>query len=211
MNETIKKPKKIKRAVSVNELYNKNYKTVPFEGVWKNSIGEPEIRGSWIISGNPSNGKTSFALQLLKYFAQLGFRCAYDSLEEGASYSMKLAFKRVGMVDVKSRVILLDKEPISELKKRLRLRKSPDIIAIDSIQYTGMTYKEYKDLQDEFRNKLFIYISHAKGKNPAGGVAESIRFDAFVKIWVEAYIAHPQSRYGGGDPFVIWEEGANQI
>lgn len=192
------------------ELYKKNYKPVPFRNEWEASFGQPELTGSWLIWGASSNGKTSLALQLCKYFAQFGYRVAYNSLEEGASLSMKEAFIREGMAEVKTRIILLDQEPLEDLTFRLEKRKSPDVIVIDSLQYTGINYTDYKELRAKFRNKLFIFISHADGKNPSGRVAARVKYDAFVKIWVEGYRAYPQSRYGGGEAFVIWPEGANK-
>lgn len=195
------------RAVSVNELFNTKFKPLGFTGDWLKSIGDPEARGSWLIWGGSANGKTRFALQLAKYLAQFG-RVAYNSLEEGASLSMREAFKNVGMEDVKRKVILLDQEPIKELIERLKKQKSPHFIIIDSVQYTGMNYADYKKLRDLFPKKLFVLISHADGKEPSGRVAKQIRFDAFVKIWIEGYTAYPESRYGGGEPYVIWEEGA---
>jgi hypothetical protein len=53
-------------------------------------------------------------------------------------------------------------------------------------------------------------VSHAEGKEPKGNVAKSVRYDAFVKIWVEGYKAFPQSRFGGGNEFVIWPAGAQK-
>lgn len=182
---------------------------LPFEGEWRNLVGLPELTGSWLIWGASGNGKTRFALQLCKEFARY-CRVAYNSMEEGASKSMKKAFHEVGMGERRRRVILLDNEPISELKERLRMRRSPDVVVIDSVQYTGMTYRDYVQLRSEFRNKLFILISHADGKNPAGRTAKSIRFDAFVKIWVEGYKAFALSRYGGGEAYTIWKAGADK-
>ena len=120
---------------------------------------------------------------------------------------MAVAIRDVGMTGAKG-FILLDKEPIEELAVRLRKRKSPDVIFIDSLQYSGMNYAEYKALRDEFRNKLFIFISHADGREPKGQVGKSIKYDAFVKIAVIGYRAFPQSRYGGGAPYTVWEKGA---
>ncbi len=184
-----------------------SFNELPFEGDWYEAIGKPEISGAWLIWGDSGNGKTRFALQLCKYLAQF-CRVAYNSMEEGASKSMKKAFREVGMNEVRRNVILLDNEPISELKERLRKRRSPDVVVIDSVQYTGMSYRDYTALRAEFRNKLFILISHADGKNPAGRTAKSIRYDAFVKIRIEGYRAFALSRYGGGEPFTIWEAGA---
>lgn len=201
--------KERKRAVSVAEIYTKKFNVLPFEGEWLDAIGEPELTGTWIVWGNSGNGKTRFVLQLCKYLASLGKKVIYDSLEEGASLSMRNAFIDVGMEEVKRRILLLDAEPIDQLIERLKKRKSADVVAIDSVQYTGMNYKDYKALRAMFPKKLFILISHADGKNPEGRVAKAIRFDAFVKIWVEGYKAIPTSRYGGGEPYVIWQEGAD--
>lgn len=201
------KERKLNRAISVSQLESMKFNELQFEGAWHDFVGCPEIAGAWLIWGNSGNGKTRFALQLCKYLSQF-CRVAYNSMEEGASKSMRKAFKEVGMADAKRRVILLDNEPIAELKERLKMRRSPDVVVIDSIQYTGMTYRDYVALRSEFRNKLFILISHAEGKNPAGRTAKSIRYDSFVKIWVEGYRAFALSRYGGGTPYTIWQQGA---
>ncbi len=199
--------KKLNRAISVSQLEAMTFNELPFEGDWHELIGNPELSGSWLIWGDSGNGKTRFALQLCKYLAKF-CRVAYNSMEEGASKSMKKAFREVGMNEVKCAVILLDNEPIDELKVRLRRRRSPDVVVIDSIQYSGLNYRDYVALRAEFKNKLFILISHADGKNPAGRTAKSIRYDAFVKIRIEGYRAFALSRYGGGKPYTIWKEGS---
>lgn len=200
---------RIQRALTVSDLLAYKAVTLDFEGKWLASIGCPELTGSWIIWGNSVNGKTRFALQLAKYIA--GFRrVAYNSLEEGKSKSIRGAIIDIGMKDVQRRFLLLDKEPVKELIERLSRPKSPDVIFIDSLQYTGLSYAEYKLLRDRFRNKMFVFISHAEGREPKGNVGKSIRYDANVKIYVEGYKAFPQSRYGGGEEFVIWPVGAQK-
>lgn len=197
----------VKRALTVNEI--RNYKPVElnFEGEWLAAIGKPELTGSWIIWGNSANGKTRFALQLAKYLSTFR-RVAYDSLEEGLSKTMKIAIIDTGL---DKNFILLDKEPIDKLRERLRKRKSPDVIFIDSLQYTGINYSDYKRLKDEFRGKLFVFISHAEGRDPKGNVAKSIRYDASVKIPVVGYATIPQSRYGGGEKYIIWQYGYDKF
>lgn len=196
-----------KRAVSVSELLTMRHKVMEFSDEWEASFGQPERSGAWLIWGASGQGKTRFALQLCKYLTRYG-RVAYNSLEEGASRSMRLAIEETRMEDVSRKFILLDQEPIEELKKRLDKHKSPDIIVIDSVQYTGLNYKEYKELRYGYKHKLFILVSHADGKEPAGRVARSIKFDSFIKIRVEGYRAFPISRYGGGEHFDIWPEKA---
>lgn len=200
-----------RRAVSIKELFQTSLRTLEFSGDWKASIGDPEASGAWIIWGNPANGKTRFALQLAKYLATLGLKVAYNSLEEGVSTSLRKAIHDTNIIEVSRRFVLLDKEPVAELNERLRRRKSPDVVIIDSVQYSGMSYAAYKELKEMHRTKLFILVSHAEGSHPSGRVARSIRYDASVKVYVQGFQAFPASRYGGGKPYVIWPEGAFEI
>ena len=201
----------IKRALTVKDIREYQAHTLPFDGQWFQAIGEPELTGSWIVWGGSANGKTRFALQLAKYLAKF-VRVAYNSLEEGLSLSMQHAIEEVGMTDtdVKRNFVLLDKESIADLKVRLKKQRSPQVVIIDSLQYTGLTYADYKMLRDTYRNKLFVFVSHADGREPKGNVGRSVKYDAFVKIYVEGYKAIPQSRFGGGQEYVIWEKGAKQ-
>ncbi|MEA2041163.1 MAG: hypothetical protein U9N85_01235 [Bacteroidota bacterium] len=193
-------------AYGIHQFYNKKFKTLEFTGKWEEFVGKPELSGSWFIWGNSSNGKTSFAAQLSKYLGRF-HKVAYNSLEEGLSVSLKKAFQTADITP-DDNVMLLDKEPIPELAERLRKHKSPNIIIVDSFQYSRLNALTYKKLIDEFDKKLFVFISHADGKQPSGRSAKTVHFDANVKIWVEGFKAFPNSRYGGGEPLVIWNKGA---
>lgn len=200
----------IKRALTARDILNYKPHLLDFKGEWLKCIGKPELTGTWIIWGNSANGKTRFALQLAKYLS--GFcKVAYDTLEEGLSQSIKAAITDVGMMDAKG-FTLLDKEPVNELAERLRKRKSPDVVIIDSLQYTGMNYADYRKLRAEFPRKLFIFVSHADGREPKGNTAKSIRYDAFVKINIEGYGAKAESRYGGESDYqyIVWQKGFNE-
>ena len=159
------------RAISIRQLYSTSIRSLDFEREWLEAIGCPEPSGTWLIWGNSGNGKTRFALQLAKYLATFGRRVAYNSLEEGVSLSLRNAIEDCNMQEVARRFVLLDKEPLGELIVRLQKKKSPDVVFIDSIQYTGLTYADYRSLKDRFRNKLFVLVSHADGNLPAGRVA----------------------------------------
>lgn len=195
----------MKKRFTLSDIRDYKPVKVEFEDEFKESFGDPELKGSWIIWGNSSNGKTSMALQLAIYFTKF-CKVIYDSIEEGMSLSMQDAIKRLSLDTIdKYRFSLLDKVSIEELKNILRKKRSATVVFIDSLQYTGMNYNEYKALRGEFPNKLFIFTSHADGKEPKGEVARSVRYDAFVKIRVSHFVAYTQGRYGGGKPFTIWE------
>lgn len=192
------------RALGVNELYSKKYPTLEFTGKWRESFGEPATNFRMIVWGASGQGKTNFVLQLCKYLTQYG-RVGYDSLEEGDSKSIQQAFINQNMIDVKGKIILIDRERVPALMERLKKRKSPRIVVIDSIQYTNMTYEDYKLLKETFPRKIFIFISHADGKEPDGKAAKQIRYDCDIKVHVSRFRAHITSRYGGNKPWVIYE------
>ena len=172
------------------------YETMDFDGPWLDAFGRPERRGVWIIWGNSGTGKTTFALQLCKYLCRFG-KVAYDSLEEGACLTMQNAFRREGMMEVNKRFLLIDNENMEELSVRLKRQKSPDIMVIDSFQYTGMNYRQYIEFKERHRRKLLIFISHADGKLPNGRAAKSLMYDASLKIYVEGFRAFSKGRFIG--------------
>ena len=204
------------RAISNKNVLAAQFETAEFTGAYLASFGRPELRGAWIIWGGSGSGKTTFTLMLCKYLA--GFRrVAYNSLEQGLSLSLQKAWERVDMAEAGSNIILLNKEQMPELRERLRKRKSPDIIVIDSVQYLTKFYtQQFNELKADFPDKLFIFISQADkaDKDPDGKTAKHIRYDADIKIKVEGYKAFVTTRYEdpengeGGADFIIREQGA---
>jgi len=194
----------MRRAYSVNNLLNAKFDTIELLPPFKACIGDPELFGSWIVYGRPFNGKSTLVVALIKMFAELGGFCQ----------TMQSAFERADMQEVSGKVILLS-EPIPELLDRLRKRGAPKVVAIDSAQYTGLSYKEYTDMIDEFKPKgiLFIIISHAtKSYDPKGAIGEGCYFDAFVKIKVRGHRAFFESRYGGTQKyFDVWPDRAQEF
>ena len=198
------------RALTVGEVLRKRCKTFPFTGKWRDAFGEPERTGVWFIWGNSGNGKSSFTMQLCKELAKYD-RVAYDSLEEGASMTMRQSLMRHGMGEAGSHFALLDNEPMRELSERLSRRKSYNIVVIDSFQYTQMTYKDYIRLKERHKDKLLIFISHAGGQRPRGSAAVSVMYDATLKIWVEGFRAFSKGRFiGPTGEYTIWKEGAEK-
>lgn len=197
----------MRRAYSVANVKEAKFKTLKFDGEWAEAIGSPEMTGTWFIYGPPKNGKTSFAMKLVKYLTKFR-RVAYNSVEEGLSLTIQMAMDRVQMSQVGSKVILLEKETTEELVTRLDKKKSPDIIVIDSVQFMELKFSEYKMLKERYPNKLFIYISHVEGKTPDGSTAKRIWRDANVIFRIEGFKAFTTSRYGGEGDITISEDRA---
>ncbi len=187
-----------KRAISVDQMLRIKFPIMNFEGEFKASFGCPQLGGSWLIYGNSGNGKTSLAMQLSKYLTNFGV-VLYNSYEEGVSMSFQNTVIRNNMKDVGKRFLILDGEELEDLRQRLKKRRSPDIIIIDSVQHSKITKEQYKELKNEFANKLFIYISHARGKLPKGEVADFIRYDSDLKIRVEGFRAFVDGRLNNAE------------
>lgn len=206
------------KAISNKNVADAKFNPAPFEGAFKASFGRPELKGSWLIFGGSGAGKTTFALQLAKYLTNFVDKVAFDSLEQGLSLSLQKTWNRVGMEEVGTKVILLDKEPLPELWERLTKRKSPDVVFIDSvICLIGLRMADYQRLLNDFPNKLFVFLAHEddKGK-PSPAIAEKIRKLSDIKMHVEGYKVFTTTRFEdrdkgeGGEDFVIWEEGARE-
>lgn len=204
------------KAISNKNVLNAKFETANFTGKWLASFGKPELRGAWIIYGESGTGKTHFALELLKYLSQFVDRSAYDTLEQGLSLSFQNAWKDAEMQEVGSRVIVLAKESIKDLRERLAKRKSPDVVVIDSITaLVGFTRNVFIELINDFPNKLFIFIAHEENNKPYPAIAQHVRKLSEVKIHVEGYKAFTTTRFKGdngegGADLVIWEQGANE-
>lgn len=199
----------MKKALSMVDLMRKNREVYAFEGALQEAFGQPEQNGVWFIWGRSGNGKTSFVLQLCKELTRYG-KVAYDSLEEGDSLTMQNALMRVGMGDVGRRFILLN-ESLKELDTRLKRRRSPDIVVVDSFQYAHIDLKQYEEFIDQHKNKLIIFVSQADGLKPWGRTAQSAMYSASLKIWVEGYRAISKGRYRGNlGYYSIWAEKAEE-
>jgi hypothetical protein len=194
------------RAYSVKNVLDAEFETLPFEGIWKSAVGCPELAGSWIIYGPTKNGKTTFAMMLAKYLTQFE-KVFYNSIEEGLSRSVQIAYERVGMIEAAGR-ITLEREGLEAMTERLKKRKSANIVFIDSLQFLGITFKEYKKLKTMFPRKLFVFVSHVANGQPDGKAAVALWRDASISFKVEGFRAIPTSRYGGGQYIDIDREKA---
>lgn len=201
----------MKRAYSPKEVQSMNIPCFPFEGEWEAAFGRPDRTGTWIIWGESGNGKSTFVMKLAKYLCRW-CTVSYDSLEESTGLSFQNTLNRERMEEVNRKFKILDRESMDDLSERLSKRRSPDVVIIDSFQYSGLTYASYKALKEKHRNKLLIFVSHCEGEKPEGRAAKKVAYDADVKIFVRGFRAISKGRFitKPGNHYTIWEEGAAQ-
>lgn len=200
----------MKRTLTTQQVLSIKHKLLQLQGIWGECIGAMDRRGVVFFWGNSGNGKTSAVLSLCKELTNFG-KVLYVSFEQGYSYSMQQALIRSSVLECGSRFQLLDTTTMEDLSARLKKPKSPSFIVIDSIQSCSLNYKQFTALKKDHPSKLFIFVSHADGRQPEGRPARSIKYDADLKIWVEGYTAFSNGRFiGSTGKAVIWEEGAQR-
>lgn len=198
----------MEKALSISQVLRINHPAITMGGEWGNCVGTIDRHGSVFFWGNSGNGKSTAVLSFCKELSRYG-RVLYLPLEEGYSLSLQNSVRRLGLADCGSGFQILARTTFEDLDKRLSKPKSPEFVAIDSLQYLGITYRQYQAFKTKHRNKLLIFISHADGKQPAGRAAKSIMYDADLKIWVEGHTAFSKGRFiGETGKAVLWEKGA---
>lgn len=208
--EQVKKHKS--KVLGLKQITQKKYNILPgLSPKIKASFGDLVDTFIMLVWGHSGQGKTNFLMDLLKELMPHG-KVLYVSLEEGFEKSMhSLVMRHLNVEEHGSHIIFADHTCTYDvLMHMLAKKKSPKFIVVDSIQYWAITYEQYKALKERFKNKTFIFISHAKGQHPDGTTAVKIRYDAPIKVHVEGYLAQIICRFGGNKPYVIWEDGAKR-
>lgn len=176
---------------------------------WQDAFATPANCGMWFVWGNSGNGKSNFCIQLAKELART-LRVLYIPLEEEYTSTFKQLLVQTGITEVKKNIVFAKHASPKWLQEKLKRRRSPQVIIVDSIQKFVRKYDELEKLVMEHPDKLWIFISQAEGKQPRGKAAVDCKFYAAQKIWVEGFKAISHGRYKTGGQYTIWEKGAAQ-
>ena len=197
------------RTLSAKQVLTIKFDTIRLGGGWNECVGEIETTGIWFIWGNSGNGKTSAVVSLCKELSAFG-KVLYNSREEGVSLTMQNTLRRYGMGELGSR-FQLAKMSLQELDEKISQQRSPKFVVLDSFQFMGLTYKDFRAFCEKHKNKMLIFVSRTRGRQPEGRAAISAMYDASCKIWVEGYKAFSKGRFvGTTGEMTIWDEGAKK-
>ena len=197
------------RTLSAKQVLTIKFDTIRLGGGWDECVGEIETTGIWFIWGNSGNGKTSAVVSLCKELSSFG-KVLYNSREEGVSLTMQNTLRRYGMGELGSRFQLANMS-LQELDEKISQQRSPKFVVLDSFQFMGLTYKDFRAFCEKHKNKMLIFVSRTRGRQPEGRAAISAMYDASCKIWVEGYKAFSKGRFvGTTGEMTIWDEGAKK-
>lgn len=197
------------RTLSAKQVLTIKFDTIRLGGGWDECVGEIETTGIWFIWGNSGNGKTSAVVSLCKELSAFG-KVLYNSREEGVSLTMQNTLRRYGMGELGSRFQLANMS-LQELDEKISQQRSPKFVVLDSFQFMGLTYKDFRAFCEKHKNKMLIFVSRTRGRQPEGRAAINAMYDASCKIWVEGYKAFSKGRFvGTTGEMTIWDEGAKK-
>lgn len=200
---------KIPRALSYEDMNRATFKTIELSEEWQKHLGTPELgNSSWLIFGGSGQGKTSYALQVVKEICK-SQKVHYNTLEEGTKLSFKKALDRSNIKSVNTK-FTYQKENLAELTARLDRKNQAKVIVIDSVQYffRRKSIEDYFKFCEQFENTTFIWISGADGNRPKGAIADDIYYDADIAVKIENYEAIiEKNRFEAYESRVIWQQG----
>jgi KaiC/GvpD/RAD55 family RecA-like ATPase len=197
----------VQQTITIKRFLRKKFKLVPLAGVWQESFGQPERGAIWLVYGGSGNGKTEFAAQLAKAYAEHG-KVLYVSAEQGWSSSLQKCFARNGFADTKNITLGTGYDTLGLLTDLAARKKPPDTIVLDSVDYLRFTKEDLKQFQKQCPGMTIILISWEKGGKPQTSQAQAMQYMADVKVRITKFVAFSVSRIGGNAPFVIWQKGA---
>lgn len=186
------------RTLSIGNIYQMKFRTMPFAGIWAEPFGQPEYNGVWLIYGMDKNGKTWFALKLFEYLGTFD-KALYVSAEEGISKAIQDTVNRIGMVP-SSRLQMIGYISIDELEEVISRRKSARIIFLDNCTvYTDeLSKSRLLDLIARYPHKLFIFLAHEERNIPYTSIARLIKKLAKVIVHVKGLTCQIYGRCPGG-------------
>ena len=198
--------------ITNTNLQNTRHDAMEFTGRWRESFGRPSPQGVWMLYGKSGSGKTAFALQLAKYLTGFG-RVLYWSIEQGNSASFQRAWKREGMRECGSGIMIADDgEDIKGIEALMLKKRGPRILIIDSL--TPLRAKkfgiaEFDGLRKRLKGKLLIWIGHERRGLPDTVVGDYILKLADLKMRALGFRVMTNARSGESlRDFTVWEKGS---
>ena len=187
------------RAITLKNLHDKKFKVFPFEGIWADVMGQPELTGAWLIYGAEKNGKTWFSLKLAEYLSSFA-KTLYVSAEEGTGKTFVDACKRAKL-DARNRNLqFLEYTLLVDLNEKIAKRKSAKIIFIDNITIYSDELKNggLRDMLKQHTDKLLVFVAHEDRKEPYTATAKLCRRLAKVIVRVQGLMCFVSGRCPGG-------------
>lgn len=198
--DSILQEKKKVKEFTGDELIEKQFDSLNFEGKFEQLIGKPSRLFSGIIWGLPKGGKSNFSIRFADYLQEYFGEVVYVAAEEGESVTLQEKIKAIGG----SKVTFAENRDKQSIREYLR-DKYCDFVFIDSINNAGIDNEFLEILKQENPSKSFISIVQAtKGGNFKGDQALTHNCDFIIKVI--GGIAYHSGRFNTTTEINIFDE-----
>ena len=160
--EKVKQPKggfpKIKEndakdVMSLRDLQKVQFKTLPFTGVWRDSMGTPSEGFSLMIYGRSGQGKSTFAINFSEYLANNFGAVLYNSAEEGINLTLQDKMKNL----ISDDLFISHQKDFYSMKKYLK-NSACKFVILDSVNHMNLTPENVEELRNMDKTRSFVSI-----------------------------------------------------
>lgn len=192
---------KISGVMSADELVEYRYDSYPFDGKWKNLIGNPAKSFHMMVFGRPKQGKSIFCFQLAKYLSKFG-KVLYIASEEGFSATLQQKLQEFGAVN--PNLYFANYRDYETIKQNIT-GQDYEFIIIDSINFINLEPEDVEELKSLNKEKAFITIQQAtKGGQFRG--SQQFAHNCDIIIEVIQGVANHTGRYAAPSEMQIFDK-----
>jgi len=177
------------KIITSDEILQRHYDIIPFEGTWKDLLGTPEYGFMMNIYGEKFAGKSTFALRLLQYLQNFG-KCIYFSVEEGDKLTVQ---SKLRALNLRGLDISIEQLPQAILK----MASKYDFVLIDSLSSAKIDAQMLREARVRSRKATsYIGILHVRTDGRLkGGTEFEHNPDIILHVDKEHKITVEKNRY----------------
>lgn len=147
---------------TVKNILERQFEVLELEGAWRETLGQPEASGLWLIAGYEKMGKSTLSLLLAQELAQRT-KVGYVMAEQGFDKDFQDLLIRLS-IGFNRNLKFMEYLPLEDLDYLLKKKGQPDIIFLDNLTVYVDEMKGGRLLEFIRSNprKLIILIAHTE-------------------------------------------------
>lgn len=187
----------------VTDIENWSFDHIDLPVDWLEHLGGITSNARILVRGRAKNGKTEYVLRLSKALAQTVGKVNFNSTEQCKTSGFKKAVMRNKMQEVAGKFILCspDQKHFETWFRKLQGKNTGKVVVIDSMDYMGLTFEQFKLLNNRFPNKMIVLVCWHDNK-----VSKKIEYMMDAIVQVKDFRAYCISREDGGKHYVILDK-----
>jgi hypothetical protein len=201
--------KRLPANYGVHDIGRWEFTDIDLPAEWEKHLGEIPHPFRMYVSGDPGHGKTEYLMKLSIVMANYYGKVHLNNVEQGKHKGIKQSWVRNNFAEVVPAGKWMYAKKLNvydDYVAYLSRRNSCKLAMIDSISYWNLTYDQVKELFERFPLKSFIIVGYGAHWN----AHKPIRHLCDVKVKVADFMATMSGRFGGFEPYVIYQKGYEQ-